>query len=61
MAFAKYIQVQAPDLHGIDLLEQTRLLHEWLETRSLNPARARQALLADYTDDGRRRRPAFIA
>lgn len=59
-AFTAYIKVNTGQLHSLPLLEQVRLLDEWLQLHCPHPLRARQAVIADYSDWGKRKLPGFL-
>lgn len=61
MDFTVYVRRNTAKLFGIDFLQQARLLHDFLHHYSPDAHRARQAIVNDYTDWGRRKRPPFIA
>ncbi len=60
LEFTNYIKANTEKLYGIDFLEQVRLLDDWLQQHSAHPARARQAIIADYSNWGKRILPKFL-
>ena len=59
-AFAQYVKANTEKLFGIPYHEQARLLSDWLSENSFDVQRARQTLLADVSDSGRRKVPGFL-
>ena len=60
MAFTRYIKKHCGKLYGIPLSQQALLLNDWLTLHCFDAQRAKQRLLADYADEGRRKIPMAL-
>jgi hypothetical protein len=60
MDFTRYIKKQCGKLYGIPLSKQALLLNDYLTLNCFDTQRAKQSLLADYSDAGRRKIPGIL-
>ncbi|WFB37208.1 DUF4080 domain-containing protein [Kiritimatiellota bacterium B12222] len=60
MAFTRFVKRHCDKLYGISLTRQVQLLDEWLTLNCFDTQRAKQRLLADFADEGRRKIPGFL-